>query len=78
MTSYITVAQNNTFPACANSPTTSFIKSGLFSEVATDGTNKELFQWSALDHLDPAETIVCPGQPNVGAGKVETDGFDFL
>ena len=78
MTSYITYTQNNSFPACPNSPSTAFIKTGLFSEIATDGTNKELFQWSALDYIDPTETVVCPGDKNAGAGMNQNDGFDFL
>ena len=78
MTSYITFEQNNTFPACLNAPSTAFIKTGLFSEVSTDGTNKELFQWSSLDHVDPTETFVCPGELNAGGGANQDDGFDYL
>ena len=51
---------------------------GVFSEVTTDGTNKQLFSWAALDHVDPLDTYICPGQPQAGNGKSNVSGFDYL
>ncbi|MCJ1393156.1 hypothetical protein MMC18_006028 [Xylographa bjoerkii] len=78
LTSYITYAHNVTYPACPGSPETPFTKTGLFTEVSTDGLNTTLFQWNAIDHVDPTDTYVCPGDNNVGSGKSISDGFDFF
>ncbi|MCJ1479307.1 hypothetical protein MMC13_007992 [Lambiella insularis] len=78
VTSYITFAHNVTYPACPGSPSTAFTKTGLFSEVSTDGLNTTLFQWNAIDHVDPTDAFVCPGDNNVGTGNVASDGFDFF
>ena len=78
LTSYVTFPHNVTYPACPGSPTTPFTKTGLFTEVSTDGSNTTLFQWNAIDYVDPTDTFVCPGEPNVGSGTTESDGFDFL
>ncbi|MCJ1283112.1 hypothetical protein MMC26_002439 [Xylographa opegraphella] len=78
LTSYVNFAHNVTYPACPGSPTTPFTKTGLFTEVSTDGLNTTLFQWNAIDHVDPTDTYVCPGDNNVGTGKNIGDGFDFF
>ena len=81
MTSYITIEENVTYPDCAgktNFTTTRFTKTGLFSEVTTDGTNTELFQWAASDHIDPTDTYVCPGDRMVGNGQFANSSFDFF
>lgn len=78
MTSYVTIQENVTYTACAGSPATQFTKTGLLSEISTDGKNTTLFSWSASDHIDPRNTYVCPGDFNVGSGKSAEDGFDFL
>lgn len=78
LTSYVTFAHNVTYPACPGSPTTQYTKTGLLSEVSTDGLNTTLFQWNAIDHVDPTDTYVCPGDFNVGTGNTQSDGFDFL
>ena len=78
VTSYVTFAHNVTYPACPGSPTTPYTKNGLLSEISTDGKNTTIFQWSAIDHVDPTDTYVCPGDINVGGGTSISDGFDFL
>ena len=78
LTSYVSYAHSVTYAACPGSPSTAYTKNGLFSEVTTDGSNTELFQWSAIDHVDPHDTYVCPGDTNAGTGKTASDGFDFL
>ena len=78
LTSYVTFAHNVTYPACPGSPTTAFTKNGLFTEVSTDGLNTLIFQWSAIDNVDPTDTYVCPGDTNAGTGNTITNGFDFL
>ena len=77
-TSYLTFQQQATFPGCPNSPTSNYTKNGLFSEITTDGTNTTVFQWSAVDHVDPTDSYVCPGDLGTGGGTSPTDGFDFL
>ncbi|MCJ1403607.1 hypothetical protein MMC11_006830 [Xylographa trunciseda] len=78
LTSYVNFAHNVTYPACPGSPTTPFTKTGLFTEVSTDGLNTTLFEWNAIDYVDPTDTYVCPGDNNVGTGENEGDGFDFF
>ena len=77
ISSYVTVPHSATYPAC-NGSTTAYISTGVFSEVTTDGTNREIFQWSAIDHVDLQDTYVCPGQPQVGTGQNSSSAFDFL
>ncbi|MCJ1293684.1 hypothetical protein MMC34_005239 [Xylographa carneopallida] len=78
ITSYVNFAHNVTYPACPGSPTTPFTKTGLFTEVSTDGLDTALFQWNAIDYVDPTDTYVCPGENNVGTGNNIGDGFDFF
>lgn len=78
ITSYLTFPQKVTFPGCPNSPISNYTKNGLFSEVTTDGKNTTLFQWSAVDHVHPTDSYVCPGDLIAGGGTSPTDGFDFL
>ena len=77
ITSYITFPQSVTYPHCDGN-TTLFTKTGLFSEVTTDGINTEVFQWSASDYIDPTDTYVCPGEHLIGTGRTANDGFDFF
>ncbi|MCJ1314946.1 hypothetical protein MMC15_000260 [Xylographa vitiligo] len=78
VTSYVNFAHNVTYPACPGSPTTPFTKTGILTEVSTDGLNTTLFRWNAIDHVDPTDTYVCPGDFNVGTGTSIGDGFDFF
>lgn len=78
MTSYVTYPANLSFPACPDAPTTSYMKTGVFSEVSTDGSNTTIFLWSATDHVDPQDTYVCPGTIDAGFGNSTETGFDFL
>lgn len=77
LSSYVTVPQNVTYPACGGN-TIEYTKTGIFSEVSTNGKNEMLFSWAAIDYVDPHDTYVCPGQPQIGDGKTNTSGFDFL
>jgi hypothetical protein len=77
MTSYITFPENVSYPECGNK-STMYTKTGLFSEVLLDGSNKQIFQWSASDHFDVHDSYVCPGDHLVGEGKELGDGFDFF
>ncbi|MCJ1307949.1 hypothetical protein MMC25_001598 [Agyrium rufum] len=76
MTSYVTYAATVTYPACPGSPTTNFTKTGLFTELSLDGKNTTIFQWNAIEHIDPHDTYVCPGDTNVGTGANVGNGFD--
>lgn len=78
ITSYVTFPHHVAFPGCPHSPISNYTRNGLFSEVTTDGKNTTLFQWSAVDHVDPTDAYVCPGDLNSGGGTSQTDGFDFL
>ena len=77
ITSYITFAQDVSYPHCDGN-TTIFTKTGLFSEVTTDGTNTEIFQWCASDYVDPLDTYVCPGEHLIGSGRGAGEGMDFF
>ena len=59
---FVTVPRNITFPHC-NGTSIEYLLSGVFSEVRTDGSNEEIFQWAAADHVDPQDSLVCPGDP---------------
>lgn len=78
VSSYATVPLNHTFLNCPDGPTAQYIKTGLFSEVTTDGTNTTLFSWNALDHVDVNDTPLCPGEVTAHTGANSSDGFDFL
>lgn len=76
--SYVTYPHSVTYPKCNGSPSTTFTKTGIFSEVSTDGSNTELFRWVAIERVDPHDSYVCPGDANAGTGQVQASGFDFL
>ena len=75
--SYVTFPLNVSYPGCAM-PNTNFTKTGIFSEVSTDGKNTEIFTWAAIDHVHPRDTYVCPGDTNAGSGLHQGDGLDFF
>jgi hypothetical protein len=75
--SYITISRPTVLPHCPRS-TVEFITTGRFLETSTDGSNRTLFQWDALDYVEISETVVCPGDQKAGTGRSIRDGFDFL
>ena len=75
--SYITFPLNVSYPGCTM-PDTQFTKTGIFSEVSTDGKDTEIFKWAAIDHVDPRDTYICPGDTNAGSGLHQGDGLDFF
>ena len=77
-TTYINVQHPVVYSKCTGSPATTWTKSGVFTEFSTDGLNTTIFQWNALDWVDPTDTYVCPNEPGVGNGTTADNGFDFL
>jgi hypothetical protein len=75
--SYATLNRPTLLPHCRRS-TVEFITTGRFIEMSTDGSNRTLFQWDALDHIEVSEAAVCPGDKKAGKGQSTTDSFDFL
>lgn len=50
----------------------------LFQEVETQ-TSKVLFQWSALDHVDPSLSYILPNTTDVsGTGETKDSPWDYL
>jgi hypothetical protein len=78
VSSYATIALNHTFSQCPGAPSVKYVKTGLFSEVSTDGANSTLFAWNALDHVDINDTPLCPGYVTAQTGMKPAEGFDFL
>ena len=75
--SYVIIPLNVTYPGCDIANTT-YTKTGVFSEVKTDGSDTELFSWAAIDYVDPHDTYICPGHKQAGDGQTDASGFDFL
>lgn len=60
------------------SDTIGWVMDGIFQEInATDNT--VLFQWSALNHVDPWESYVYPQSSDIsGTGREAMSPWDFL
>lgn len=58
--------------------TVGWVQDGIFQEInATD--NSVLFQWSALNHVDPWESYVYPQSSDIsGTGREAMSPWDFL
>lgn len=78
ITSYSTIEKPTSFSDCSGKPNATHITTGIFTEIAMDGTNETLFAWNALDHIDPTETVLCPGRKTGSWGNSSVDGVDFL